>query len=104
MQLNELFEDQPVTMTGPDVPVAGIAYDSRRVQPGYLFAALRGVSSDGHAHIADAIERGASAILAEEPVEDVSVSSVICEDSRLALARASRVFFGDPAEFADQED
>ncbi|MEC9466072.1 MAG: UDP-N-acetylmuramoyl-L-alanyl-D-glutamate--2,6-diaminopimelate ligase [Myxococcota bacterium] len=95
--MKSLFEDQPVTMTGPDVAVTGLAYDSRRVEPGYLFAALRGASSDGHAHIADAIARGASAILAEEVVEDTSVSAIVSTDSRLALAKAARNFFGDPA-------
>ena len=38
--MNELFRDQPVTITGPDVAVTGLAYDSRQVQPGFLFAAL----------------------------------------------------------------
>ena len=96
--MNELFRDQPVTITGPDVAVTGLAYDSRQVQPGFLFAALRGVTSDGHAHIGDAIARGAGCVLSEEPIEAESVTSIVSEDSRQALARAARVFFGDPAE------
>ena len=47
---------------GPDI--AGITADSRQVAPGYLFAALPGAKSDGRAHIADAVARGAAAILA----------------------------------------
>lgn len=48
------------------VVIAGITADSRAVRPGYLFAALPGVRADGRAFIADAVARGAAAILAPE--------------------------------------
>ena len=48
------------------VPIAGIAVDSRQVEPGYLFAALPGVNTDGARFIADALRRGAAAILVPE--------------------------------------
>ena len=95
--MNELFRDQTVEIDGPDVAINGLAYDSRQVQPGFLFAALRGVSSDGHAHIDDAIKRGAAAVLAEEKAEQLSVTSILAQDSRQSLARAASVFYGEPA-------
>src|SRR5262245_33042466 len=44
--------------------VAGLALDSRKVKPGYLFAAVAGAQQNGTAFIADAVSRGAVAILA----------------------------------------
>jgi UDP-N-acetylmuramoyl-L-alanyl-D-glutamate--2,6-diaminopimelate ligase len=47
-------------------PIAGLTADSRAVRPGYLFAALPGAKADGRAFIADAVARGAAAVLAPE--------------------------------------
>lgn len=47
-----------------DLAIAGVTADSRQVRPGYLFAALPGLHGDGRAHIADAVARGAVAVLA----------------------------------------
>ena len=48
----------------PPVAITGITADSRAVAPGFLFAALPGASIDGRRFIADAVERGAAAVLA----------------------------------------
>lgn len=50
-------------------PIRGAAVDSRLVQPDELFVALPGERSDGHRYLAQAIERGASAILVTRPLE-----------------------------------
>lgn len=57
-----------------EAPIAERAFphltqDSREVQPGSLFVARRGEAADGHAFIADAVQRGAAGVLAERPVE-----------------------------------
>ncbi|HTW28920.1 MAG TPA: UDP-N-acetylmuramoyl-L-alanyl-D-glutamate--2,6-diaminopimelate ligase [Acetobacteraceae bacterium] len=52
----------PAAATG--LPIAGLTADSRLVQPGFLFAALPGARADGRAFIAEAVERGAAAVLA----------------------------------------
>src|SRR5690349_6507215 len=49
-----------------DREIAGITSDSRKVQAGYVFAALPGSKADGRAFIADAVARGAAAVLTEE--------------------------------------
>ena len=49
----------------PDAVISGIALDSRQVQPGDLFVALKGTQTDGHKFVAAAIERGAVAVLVE---------------------------------------
>lgn len=53
-------------------PIRGGAVDSRSVQPGNLFVALPGERTDGHAHLADAIARGAAAVLVTRPPADPS--------------------------------
>ena len=55
--------DHPIRPEFADVTVRGMTADSRAVKPGYLFAALRGVSSDGLGFIGDAVARGAAAVL-----------------------------------------
>lgn len=79
----------------PATEILGVTYDSREVRPGMLFAALRGSDFDGHAYIAAAIERGASAILAEE-AEDTTLPFILVENSRAALAPISAAFYGNP--------
>lgn len=53
----------PLPPEAADRIVTGLTADSRAVQPGFVFAALKGTSSDGAAFVADAVERGAAAIL-----------------------------------------
>jgi UDP-N-acetylmuramoyl-L-alanyl-D-glutamate--2,6-diaminopimelate ligase len=79
-----------------DIVVSGITYDSREVRPGMLFAALRGSDFDGHRYISSAIEKGAAAVLAEEPVE-ASVPVIVTANSRAALAPLSAEFYGHPS-------
>src|SRR5680860_1528035 len=78
------------------VPITGLAADSRQVEPGFLFAALPGVNTDGARFVAAALERGAAAILTAEgaalPPTDIPV--VTDPDPRRALARIAARFFG----------
>ena len=59
---------------------------------------MRGTEADGHAYVADAIRRGATAIVAEESLgDDVTVPTLVVPDSRLALARIASRYFDDPS-------
>ena len=49
-----------------EVEVTGITSDSRKVEPGFLFAALKGERVDGHAFVAQVFEKGAAAVLVED--------------------------------------
>lgn len=80
----------------PDVTFDDVQYDSRQVTPGTLFAAFPGGYVDGHAFIANAIERGANAVLAERPPE-LPIPAVIVPDARAALSPVSAAFFGYPS-------
>ncbi len=79
--------------------IEGIAYHSKKVKRNYLFAALRGMETDGHRFIGEAVERGAVAVLLEE--EQSSLPStptyIWVKSSREALAQISSVFYGEPS-------
>ncbi len=80
----------------PATPITEIQFDSRLIQPGNLFVALRGGYVNGHDFINDAIERGASAIATEHPVGDVP--SIVFSDTREALPDLATAFFDKPSE------
>lgn len=80
-----------------DIDIAGITYDSRKVEEGYLFVAITGFKSDGHQFIANAVENGAKAIIVEKDAEASGVAVIKVEDSRKALAQLSAKFYGYPS-------
>ena len=80
-----------------DREVESIAYDSRRVQSNTLFVAIRGEKSDGHQFVDQAIEQGASVIVAEREIVSPRATCLVVDDSRGALADLSTVFYGMPA-------
>ncbi len=98
MKLSELLQEIDVcrnTVSG-DPEIGEVRYDSRAVQPGDLFVAIRGFATDGHRYIASALEKGAAAIVCEQ-AED-GVPAVVVENSRKALAQIGINRFGHPAE------
>ena len=78
----------------PDPEIAGVTADSRKVSPGFLFAALPGSAADGRAFIPAALKAGAAAVLAGEAANDVGVPVVQASDPRRAYALAARAFYG----------
>jgi len=97
MTLGELLGRDAELPAGLDrVPISGLAADSREVKPGYLFAALPGVNTDGARFIPDALARGAAAILVTRGAKPASSSAAIIEDSdpRRRLALIAARFFG----------
>ncbi len=79
--------------------VAGVAFDSRKVKAGFLFVAIRGVQSDGHAFIDRAIQSGATAIVAEQLPEQISdrTTYVTVKSSAQALGIAAANFYKNPS-------
>lgn len=78
--------------------VKTIVYDSRKAAPGALFFALRGEKADGARFAAQAISKGATAVVAESPrPADVQVPWIQVPDARLALARMAAAFHGHPS-------
>src|SRR5881409_2304419 len=79
-----------------DRTVENIAYDSRRVQRNGMFVALRGEKSDGHEFIGQAIEKGASVIVAEREEQNPRAACLVVENTRTALADFATAFYGNP--------
>ncbi len=80
---------------GPALEIGGLAYDNRAVEPGTLFFCVPGFTRDGHEFAADAVARGAAALVVARPV-DAGVPEVQVEDVRAAMATAAARFHGDP--------
>ncbi|CAN5184684.1 UDP-N-acetylmuramoyl-L-alanyl-D-glutamate--2,6-diaminopimelate ligase [soil metagenome] len=78
----------------PDPIITGVTADSRKVRPGFLFAALPGSKIDGRTFIDGAIAAGAAAILAPEDVQGLAVPVVHATDLRRAYALAAAAFWG----------
>jgi UDP-N-acetylmuramoyl-L-alanyl-D-glutamate--2,6-diaminopimelate ligase len=78
-----------------DPEITGVTADSRKVRPGYLFAALPGTSADGRAFIPAALAAGAVAVLAETDVETHGAPVVRATDLRRAYALAAAAFWGE---------
>ena len=81
-----------------DTRISAIAYDSRRVVPGSVFVALKGLKADGGAFVEQALGRGAVAVVSETPRPDgVAVRWLTVGDARLALALLADRFFDHPS-------
>ena len=88
---------RPVRTLNPaPVNIADLAYDARRVTSGALFVCVPGFRRDGHEFAADAVARGAAALVVERAL-DLPVTQLVVEDARLAMALAADAFFGAPS-------
>jgi UDP-N-acetylmuramoyl-L-alanyl-D-glutamate--2,6-diaminopimelate ligase len=95
------YGKHPVTQ---DIEIRSLCYDSRRVERGDCFVALKGSGSDGHHFIEDAVHRGALACVLEvdSAFNDSlalhqGVTKIVVADSRRALAQMAGNFFGHPS-------
>lgn len=78
-----------------DIEICGIASDSRRVKPGDLFVAIKGLSQDGFLHIGEALSRGAVFVVGERRA--MGVPMLVVENARQALARLFDAWYAHPA-------
>jgi len=82
------------------VDILGLAHDSRQVAPGAAFFCLPGQRHDGHDFAAEAVGRGAVAVVGERPLPSLppDVTQALVPDARLALALAAAAFWGRPGD------
>lgn len=99
MRLEELARGAGAILEGnPDIDITGIAYDSRRVNPGDLFVAVEGIHVDGHHYLNDAIARGAAAVAIERPARvPEGVPVLRMPSTRIGLAELSAELYGRPS-------
>lgn len=82
----------------PEVEVASLSWDSRRVRPGDLFFALPGKRVDGRRFAQEAVAKGAVAVVAERPIPGLSVPCVAVPNARAAMAQAAAAFYNHPTQ------
>jgi UDP-N-acetylmuramoyl-L-alanyl-D-glutamate--2,6-diaminopimelate ligase len=118
MELRKLLHGVEISkITGETLKeIEGIAYHSKQIGKGFLFAAIRGMEVDGHQFIGEAIERGAEAVVLEDEIKTPGIGASLAQpkkgainsasthvtmisvpNSRRALGRISSNFYGDPS-------
>jgi len=80
----------------PDIPINGISIDSRAVEPGHLFVAMKGGNTDGHDYIQKAVDNGAAAVVGERDISGLSVPYIRLENPRRALTWLAGAFHDWP--------
>ena len=85
------------------IDIKGLEKNSKEIKEGYLFIAIKGFTTDGHAYISNAIENGATAVMIEEGCDVKSlkipegVTIIMAKDTREALAICSSNFYNNPS-------
>ncbi len=81
----------------PRTRIDGISYDSRSVEKGFLFVAIKGEKTDGMRYLEQAVARGAAALACETlPASRMTIPALKVSDARKFLAEAALIFFRDP--------
>jgi len=98
MKLDALISGLALRRSGPEVEVQDLTSDSREVQPGWAFLALKGEKADGGSFVPQAIAQGASAIIGEHAIvhPDGVASCTFTGDPRLGMAELARRLHGAP--------
>lgn len=101
MKFCKLFENVEGTVFkhGSDTDIENITIDSRKAGKGWLFVCIQGFTTDGHKFIPKAYEQGCRAFLCEKEPENIpdDADVFVAPNSRIALAKAAAVFYGDPS-------
>ncbi len=81
-----------------DKEITGISIDSRKVEPGHLFVAIKGTLSDGHSFVGKAVEKGAAAVLVSDEVDVPNGVSVLrVADTEAVVGIVATNFYGNPS-------
>ncbi|MEZ4990320.1 MAG: UDP-N-acetylmuramoyl-L-alanyl-D-glutamate--2,6-diaminopimelate ligase [Saprospiraceae bacterium] len=101
MKLKELSKHLKLKAVAGDFDktINSIVFDSRQVQAGSLFVAVRGTQTDGHQYIDKAVQQGAVAVIGEHTVGDIpsGVTFLEVDNSHRALGLVSAAFYGHPS-------
>ena len=79
--------------------ITGINIDSRKIQPGHIFVAMKGTQVDGHQFIPKAIELGATAVILEDMPDTIAdgVTYIKVQSCETAVGPAATMFYGEPS-------
>ena len=100
MKLSELLKNiKPTAVVGDcETEITGVEIDSRKVETGCLFVAMKGTQVDGHRFIPKAIEQGAAVVLCEDLPEDTAGAVFVqVPSTEDAVGPVATLFYGDPS-------
>jgi len=99
MKINDLIQDVPILRYRgePDIDIRGLSLSSLTIDPGFLFAAIKGFKADGHDFIPDAVARGAAVVLSERSPDASGIPWIQVENGRRALALCAANFHHHPS-------
>ncbi|MCU7922756.1 MAG: UDP-N-acetylmuramoyl-tripeptide--D-alanyl-D-alanine ligase [Candidatus Thiodiazotropha sp. (ex Dulcina madagascariensis)] len=86
LRLSEVVEGLNARIVGEDVDFSAVSSDTRTLQQGDLFVALRGLNFDGHRFVDQAIDKGAAAVMVSESL-DRTIPQILVANTRLGLGR-----------------
>ena len=105
MKLSELLKlVKPIAIVGnAEVEITGVNIDSRKIENGHLFVAIKGTQTDGHRFIPKALELGAKAVLCEEMPDEETIGNdgvtyVQVASTEEAVGPVATVFYGEPSQ------
>ncbi len=102
MRASEVFNRIPTLETHGtlETEISGIVFDSRKVTAGALYIAVKGVVTDGHAFIANAVDKGASVVVCEIFPEQLkeNITYIKVKNSAKTLGKLASNFYGNPSE------
>lgn len=102
MRASEVFNRIPTLETHGtlETEISGIVFDSRKVTAGTLYIAVKGVVTDGHAFIANAVDTGASVVVCEIFPEQLkeNITYIKVKNSAKTLGQLASNFYGNPSE------
>ena len=102
MKLSQLLKNiNPITIVGDaEVEITGVNIDSRKIEDGHLFVAMKGTQTDGHLFIPKALQLGAKAVLCEDMPEDCQpgVTYVQVTSTEDTVGPVATVFYGEPSQ------
>jgi UDP-N-acetylmuramoyl-L-alanyl-D-glutamate--2,6-diaminopimelate ligase len=100
MQLQHLLQDLDISHLHGDTDrqVRALAYHSNEVIEGSLFVAIPGTETDGHDYVKQAIDRGATTVVVERPLQPIAGATIlVVTNTRAALASLASRFYGFPS-------
>ena len=97
-KITEYIKPDKIMNFNDNIEISGISYNSKTVQKGDIFVCLVGEHSDGHNFVADAVQKGASAIVAQKEINISNVPVIIVKDTQYTLSQIACVFYDFPSE------
>ena len=102
MLLHELLKNSDIecknqlTDEALNTKIENISFDTRTVSEGSLFVCIKGIRSDRHEYIGQAVQNGAAAIVSEYPVDTQGAVNIVVENTNIALSCLAAAFYGNP--------